>query len=143
MRLKDQEARIAEFEDQARSDVAGRVMDNAEDVNGKTLVVVSQSGLAADDLRALAFQIRDKVRSGVGVLGSNAGGKAALIGFVTEDLVAAGVSAGEIVAVAARVVGGGGSRDPQLSQAGGPNGDEIEAALEAAREAATEALRGV
>ncbi len=143
LRLKDQEARIAEFEDQARSDVAGRVMDNAEDVNGKTLVVVSQSGLAADDLRALAFQIRDKVRSGVGVLGSNAGGKAALIGFVTEDLVAAGVSAGEIVAVAARVVGGGGSRDPQLSQAGGPNGDEIEAALEAAREAATEALRGV
>ncbi len=143
LRLKDQEARIAEFEDRARSDIAGRVMDNAEDVNGKTLVVVSQSGLAADDLRALAFQIRDKVRSGVGVLGSNAGGKAALIGFVTEDLVAAGVSAGEIVAVAARVVGGGGSRDPQLSQAGGPNGDEIEASLAAAREAAREALRGV
>ena len=142
LRLKDQEARIAEFEAQARSDIAGQVMDGAEDVNGKTLVVVSQPGLAADDLRALAFQIRDKVGSGVGVLGSNAGGKAALIGFVTEDLVAAGVSAGEIVAVAARVVGGGGSRDPQLSQAGGPNGDEIEAALDAARDAATEALRG-
>jgi alanyl-tRNA synthetase len=142
LRLKDQEARIAEFESQARSDIAGRIMDTAEEVDGKTLVIVNQPGLAADDLRALAFQIRDKVKSGVGVLGSNADGKAALIGFATEDLVAAGVSAGEIVAVAARVVGGGGSRDPQLSQAGGPNGAEIEAALDAARTTAAEALRG-
>ena len=142
LRLKDQEARIAEFEAQARSDVAGRIMDRADDIDGKTLVVVNEPGLAADDLRALAFQIRDRVKSGVGVLGSNSGGKAALIGFATDDLVAGGLSAGEIVAAAARVVGGGGSRDPQLSQAGGPNGDEIEAALEAARAAAMEALRG-
>jgi alanyl-tRNA synthetase len=142
LRLKDQEARIAEFEAQARSDVAGRIMDRADDIDGKTLVVVNEPGLAADDLRALAFQIRDRVKSGVGVLGSNSGGKAALIGFATDDLVAGGLTAGEIVAAAARVVGGGGSRDPQLSQAGGPNGDEIEAALEAARAAAMEALRG-
>ena len=143
LRLKDQETRIGEFEAQARSDVAGKVMEQAEDVNGKTLVIYNAPGLAPDDLRALAFQIRDRVQSGVGVLGSNAGGKAALVGFVTEDLVTDGVSAGEIVAVAARVVGGGGSRDPQLSQAGGPNGDEIEPALETARDAATDLLRGV
>jgi alanyl-tRNA synthetase len=117
-------------------------LETAEEINGKKLVIVNQPDLAADDLRALAFQIRDKVGSGVGVLGSNADGKAALIGFATEDLVAAGVSAGEIVAVAARVVGGGGSRDPQLSQAGGPKGEEIEAALDAARTTAAEALRG-
>ncbi len=143
LRLKDQEDRIAEFEAQARSDVAGKVMDDAEDIDGHTLVVVNQPETSPDDLRALAFQIRDKVTSGLGVLGSNVGGKAALVCFATDDLVQAGVSAGEITAIAARAVGGGGSRDPQLAQAGGPNGGEIEAALGAARTAAREALQGV
>jgi alanyl-tRNA synthetase len=141
-RIKDQEARIAEFETQARSDVAGAVVEDAETIDGHKLVVVNQPDASPDDLRALAFQIRDKVDSGVGVMGSNNAGKAALVCFVTEDLVKAGVSAGEITAVAARVVSGGGSRDPQLAQAGGPNGNEIEAALEAARAAARDALRG-
>ena len=61
---------------------------------------------------------------------------------LVADLVSAGVSAGEITGSAARVVGGGGSRDPELAQAGGPKGDEIEAALEVAREAARTALQG-
>jgi alanyl-tRNA synthetase len=143
LRMKDQEARIAEFEAQARSDVAGKVMDNAEEIDGHTLVIVNQPEASPDELRALAFQVRDQVKSGIGVFGSNVGGKAALLCFATDDLVAAGVSAGEITAVAARAVGGGGSRDPQLAQAGGPNGGEIEAALDVAREAARRALRGV
>ena len=78
----------------------------------------------------------DPITSGIGVLGSNIGGKAALLVFATPDLVEAGLSAGEITAIAARVVGGGGSRDPELAQAGGPKGDEVAAALEVARKAA-------
>ena len=143
LRLKDQEDRIAEFEAEARTETAGNVLDGAEEYNGHTLVVVNQPGASPDELRALAFQIRDRITSGIGLLGSNVAGKAALLAFATDDLVAAGVSAGEITAIAARVVGGGGSRDPDLAQAGGPKGDEIEAALEVARDAARTALQGV
>ena len=143
LRLKDQEERIAEFEAKARLETAGQVLDGAEDHNGHTLVVLNQPGATPDELRALAFQLRDQIKTGIGVLGSNAGGKAALLAFVTADLVAAGVSAGEITGAAARVVGGGGSRDPELAQAGGPNGGEIEAALEVARDTARSALQGV
>ena len=141
-RLKDQEERIAEFESQARTEVAGQLLDGAETYDGHTLVVVHQAGATPDDLRALAFQVRVRIKSGIGVFGSNVGGKAALLTFATADLVQAGVSAGEITAEAARVVGGGGSRDPELSQAGGPNGAEVEAALEVARTAARAALQG-
>ena len=74
------------------------------------------------------------------MLGATNGGKGALIGFVSEDLVSAGLSAGELIAPAARVLGGGGSRDPELAQAGGPNGSEIDAALEQARATSREAL---
>jgi alanyl-tRNA synthetase len=143
LRVKDQEERIAEFEDKARTEAAGRVLNDAEDHNGHTLIVVNHPGATPDDLRALAFQLRDRIDSGIGVLGSETGGKAALLAFVTPDLVAAGVSAGEITGIAARVVGGGGSRDPELAQAGGPKGDEVDAALEVAREAARSALQGV
>ncbi len=142
LRLKDQEERIGEFEEQARTETAGNILDGAEEYNGHTLVVVNQPGASPDELRALAFQIRDRISSGIGVLGSNSDGKAALLAFATADLVAAGVSAGEITGIAARVVGGGGSRDPELAQAGGPKGDEVEAALEAARDAARTALQG-
>jgi alanyl-tRNA synthetase len=143
LRVKDQEERIAEFESQARTEVAGAALGAAEEYNGHQLVVFNQPNATPDDLRALAFQVRDRIKSGIGVLGSNHGGKAALISFATPDLVKAGVSAGEITGAAARVVGGGGSRDPELAQAGGPHGDEIDAALEAARDLARSALQEV
>jgi alanyl-tRNA synthetase len=139
-RLKDQEERLAGFESQARTETAAALLDGAEEHNGHLLVVAHRPDTAPDQLRALAFQVRDRVKSGIGVLGSNHAGKAALISFVTDDLVSSGVSAGTITAAAARVVGGGGSKDPRLAQAGGPRGDEIEAALEVARDAARTAL---
>lgn len=143
LRLKDQEDRIAEFESRQRTEIVDRLLAGAETHDGHALVVVHQPEASPDELRALAFQLRDRIDSGIGVLGSSVGGKAALLAFATEDLVTAGVSAGEITGIAARVVGGGGSRDPQLAQAGGPNGDEVEAALEVAAEAARAGLQGV
>jgi alanyl-tRNA synthetase len=142
-RVKDQEERIARFEAQARSAAAGSLLDSAEDHDGHQLLVAAQPGLGPDDLRALALQLRAQMASGIGVLGSVREGKGALVGFVTHDLVDAGVSAGDLIATAARVLGGGASRDPQLAQAGGPNGSELDAALEEARTAARTALLGV
>ena len=54
---------------------------------------------------------------------------------VTKDLVERGVSAADLVMTGAKILGGGGSRDPELSQAGGPKGDRIGEALDAIREA--------
>jgi alanyl-tRNA synthetase len=142
-RLKDQEERIEQFEAQARSAAAGSLLDAVENHGGHRLLVAPAGELAADELRALAFQIRDQLGAGIGVLGATSDGKGALIGFVSPDLIDAGLSAGEIIAPAARVLGGGGSRDPQLAQAGGPNGSELEAALDAARDTAREALLGL
>jgi alanyl-tRNA synthetase len=59
---------------------------------------------------------------------------------VTKDLVEMGVSAGEIVGRAAREVGGGGSSDPELAQAGGPNGEGLPTALDIARSRSEEVL---
>jgi alanyl-tRNA synthetase len=139
-RVKEQEQRIEQFEAQARSSAIGSLLDGVEEHGGYRLLVAAGGELAPDELRALAFQLRDQLGDGIGVLGATNGGKGALIGFVGPSLVNAGLSAGELIAPAARVLGGGGSRDPELAQAGGPNGDEIEAALETARATARDAL---
>jgi alanyl-tRNA synthetase len=142
-RLADQEERLEAFEQQTRSAVAGRLLEEAETHGDHRLLVATGDGLAADGLRALAYQVRDKLGSGIGVIGSTRDGKGALIGFVSFDLVAAGVSAADVIRPGAEILGGGGSRDPELAQAGGPRGDELEAALEAIREAGRRALAGV
>jgi alanyl-tRNA synthetase len=55
-------------------------------------------------------------------------------------LVERGLSAGELLGEPARKLGGGGSQDPELAQAGGPNGSELAAALDNAREVSGRAL---
>ncbi|MDH3464250.1 MAG: DHHA1 domain-containing protein, partial [Acidimicrobiia bacterium] len=93
------------------------------------------------ELRNLATSIRDRLgRGSVTVLGSRVEGKGSLIAAVSPDLVDAGVSAAELITPAARELGGGGSRDPELAQAGGPDGSKLEKALDLARDAATKAL---
>ena len=48
-----------------------------------------------------------------------------------------------LLADPAKQLGGGGSRDPELSQAGGPRGDGVPRAIDVAREAAAAALTEV
>ncbi len=140
MHAKEQEERIEEFEQQSRSAAAKDLLGELEEHNGKNVLVARQEGLSGDALRALAFQIRDRLGTGIGGLGSTTSGKGALIAFVSDDLVADGLSAGDVIGEAAKILGGGGSRDPRLAQAGGPNGDRLDDALEVARTAARAAV---
>ena len=132
--------RIEQFEQEARSGAAKDLLDQVEDLDGRSILVAKQDALSSDDLRALAFQVRDRIPSGIGILGSSVDGKGAIIAFVSDDLVNDGVSAGEVISGAAKTLGGGGSRDPRLAQAGGPQGDRIDDALNEAKDAARQAL---
>jgi alanyl-tRNA synthetase len=139
-KLKAAEQRIGEFEERERTQVADEMLRTAEAVGGASLASGQVDGIGGDGIRALAFQVRDKIGSGIGTFGSVTDGKAAAIVFVTEDLVAKGVSAGAIVGAGAKALGGGGSKDPMLAQAGGPNTDAIGEAVDLMRSAASEAL---
>jgi alanyl-tRNA synthetase len=143
VRLRDQEDRIERYEAQARSEIATDLFEGLERHGDHGILIGAVEGFGGDELRALAHQLRERIGSGIGVLGSSVDGKGVLIGFVSPDLVDAGVSAGAIIEPAARVLGGGGSRDAELAQAGGPRGEEIGDALEAAAAVAREALAGL
>lgn len=142
-RLKAAESRLSEFEERDRSDAARSFVERADTIKGYVLATGRIDGFGGDDLRSLTFAVRDRVRSGIGVLGSVADGKAALIVFVSQDLVDNGVSAGDIAGAAARALGGGGSKDPKLAQAGGPNVDGMDEAIDLGRSMARDALTGL
>ncbi len=82
-------------------------------------------------LRNLGDTMRQRLGSGVVVLGMASGGKATLLVTVSEDLVER-VQAGAVVKELAGIVGGRGGGRPHLAQAGGPHPEKLDEALQAA-----------
>ena len=87
-------------------------------------------GMNAADLRGLMDQLKNKLGSGIVVLGTAADDKAALIAGVTADLTGK-VKAGELVNFVAQQVGGKGGGRPDMAQAGGTRPQDLPAALAA------------
>ncbi|MEL6860543.1 MAG: alanine--tRNA ligase [Pseudomonadota bacterium] len=106
-----------------------------EDINGVNLIARVAEGVGGKDLRALIDEAKAQMKSGIAVFIGVNDGKAAVAVGVTEDLVGTH-SAVDLVRVASAEVGGkGGGGRPDMAQAGGPDGANAEAALEAVRAA--------
>jgi alanyl-tRNA synthetase len=98
------------------------------------VVVARRDGLTNDGLRRLALATRDALGSGiVGLVGITPdGAKAAVAVAVSKDLIGTGITAGAIAADAARALGGGTGKQPDVAVGGGPNAgavDDAEALL--------------
>jgi alanyl-tRNA synthetase len=135
------EDRLEAISSQRLGTLAAELAAGSESVSEASMVVAGVSELGSAELRRVALGVRDQVSGPtLVVLGSNEDGKGALVATLSKDLVDKGMSAGELIAGAARLLGGGGSRDPELAQAGGPDGNKLEEALEEARNEAGRAL---
>ena len=113
----------------------GNVLDKVEDVNGVKFLGVSLEGVDMNELRNLGDDLKAKLGSGVIVLASVNEGKVNLMATATDDVVAKGAHAGNIIKAAAPKVGGGGGGRPNMAQAGGKNPSGVNEAIEAAKEA--------
>jgi alanyl-tRNA synthetase len=98
-------------------------------VNGVKVLASRVNADSPGALRELADRFKDKLQSGVVVLGAASGPKALLIAAVTQDLTGR-FHAGNIVKAVAALVGGGGGGRPDMAQAGGTQPENLDAALE-------------
>ncbi|MGH8971889.1 MAG: alanine--tRNA ligase [Acidimicrobiia bacterium] len=107
------------------------------------VLATRRDGATPDELRRLVAAARDAMGSGVAVAvgASPDGAKAGLAVAVTPDLVAKGVSAAAVAAEAAKLLGGGTARNPELVTGGGTRVENIDTALDRARQAAADAVR--
>jgi alanyl-tRNA synthetase len=132
---------LAAIRTKRQGSIAEELAAGADRIDESDLVIAEVGEINANELRELALGIRDRLPgSSVVVVGSAAGTKGTLVAVVSKDLIAKGVSAADLIGDAARELGGGGSRDPELAQAGGPNGSQLGVALEKARTEASRAL---
>jgi alanyl-tRNA synthetase len=107
----------------------GTLLDQVQQVAGVNLLVAQVDVAGVDNLREMADWFRDKVGSGVVVLATVNDDKPLMIAAVTDDVIALGVKAGDLVREVARVVGGGGGGRPNLAQAGGRDAGKLPQAL--------------
>jgi alanyl-tRNA synthetase len=111
----------------------GALAGQAEEIGG---VRVLTAAVGVEDAKAL-LDATDRVKNAIGdaaiVLGAVTDGKVALIASVAPALVERGLKAGELVKVAAQVVGGGGGGRDTMAQAGGRDPEKLDDALAAAR----------
>ncbi|MEM0986827.1 MAG: alanine--tRNA ligase [Pseudomonadota bacterium] len=115
----------------------GAASTGPEDIAGIKLIARVAEGVAAKDLRALVDEAKAQVGTGVVALVGVNEGKAAVSVGVTDDLTGQ-ISAVDLVRLASVAVGGkGGGGRPDMAQAGGPDGAQAEAALDAIRAALT------
>jgi len=107
---------------------AGSALDDmiskALEVNGIKLVIAKVNIPNPGMLRQIGDQLRDKIKSGIGVLFADVGGKVSILVIVTKDLTQQ-YHAGKIIGKVAELVGGKGGGRPDMAMAGGKDANKI------------------
>jgi alanyl-tRNA synthetase len=124
--------RLARELDQARmksaSSSTANISEKVKEIHGVKVLTHRVDNLERAQLRTLIDQLRDKLGSGVVVLGSASNGNVSLIVGVTKDLTAR-IQAGKVIAPVAQKVGGKGGGRPDLAEAGGKDAAALDSAL--------------
>ncbi len=113
------------------SSSTSNIGDKVKDVKGVKVLAHRVDNLERAQLRTLVDQLRDKIGSGVVVLGSASNGSVSLIVGVTKDLTNR-VQAGKVIGPVAQKVGGKGGGRPDLAEAGGKDAAALDSALDGA-----------
>jgi len=112
-----------------RSQAAPAAEETTREIKGVRVLIRKVEGLAANELRELSDSLKQKLGSGVVILGATEGSKAVLIVSVSKDLTGR-VKADQLIRKIAPLVGGGGGGRPDFAQAGGANPEGLDRALE-------------
>lgn len=105
------------------------LINGAREISGIKIIAAQVSAADPDLLGEMADWVRERLQSGVVVLGSDIDGIARLVAKITPDVESRGIHAGKLVGEVARVVGGGGGGRPDFATAGGKNPSALPEAL--------------
>ena len=127
-RQKDLEKQIATLNASMALSDLDQLLAASVEIDGMRVVASRVPLDSPKTLREIGDKIRDKMPSGIIVLGGEFDGKAALLAMVSKELTDR-VKAGELVSRVAMIVGGKGGGRPDMAQAGGPMPDKLDEAM--------------
>jgi alanyl-tRNA synthetase len=127
-RERELERELEKTRAQMRRGGSSDPMQSVREVGGVKLLAAEIDDASPKELRGLVDELKQRIGSGIVLLGVRHEGKAALALGVTKDLVAR-FSAGDLVRELAKEVGGTGGGRPDFAQAGGPDTEKLPGAL--------------
>ena len=127
--MKQMQSEIESLKSKAAKDALGDVMNQVKEVKGIKLLAVKVDGVDMNGLGDLGDQLKEKLGGGVIVIISALDGKVNMIAMATDEAMAKGAHAGNLIKGIAALVGGGGGGRPNMAQAGGKNPAGIDAAI--------------
>jgi alanyl-tRNA synthetase len=119
------------------------IINNTLEVNGRKLAISEIESDDIDHLKLLGDHLASGLGSGIGVLASIEDSKLTLVFVVTQDLIVAGVKAGDIAREQGKKLGGGGGGQPHLATAGLKYSGSVSKALDDMKVDLTELLEGI
>ena len=128
-RERELEKEIESLKGKLAAKDSGDLMGRVRNLNGVDILSAVVEASDAKTLRDFGDKLRDRLRSGIILLGSRSEGKAMLLCIVTKDLTKR-YHAGNIIKAVAPVVGGSGGGRPDMAQAGGQKPEFLEKALQ-------------
>ena len=108
------------------------LLETRQDINGVSVLAARTEASNADAMREISDWLRDKMGSGIVVLGAVINDRPTISVGITRDLVDNGADAREYARDLGRIIGGGGGGRPDMAQAGGRNPDKLDAAIDGA-----------
>lgn len=108
---------------------AADLLNQVQKIDEVPVIAAKVSATDMDNLRSIMDDLKQKLDSGVIVLGAVADGKVMLVTGVTKDLVSQGYHAGQLIKQVATVCGGGGGGRPDMAQAGAKDPSKLDDAL--------------
>jgi alanyl-tRNA synthetase len=126
--FKATEKSLTQAKQKLASQQGSDLVSKIQVINGHNVLVANLPGVEAKALRGMLDELKQKISSGIIVLGVPGEGKVNLIAGVTSDLVNQ-IKAGELINFVASQVGGKGGGRPDMAQAGGTQPENLEHAL--------------
>ena len=128
----DLRRQLATLERQNTLQAAEILLDSKQDINGVSVLSARTEASNADSMREISDWLRDKMGSGIVVLGAVINDRPTISVGITRDLVDGGADARDYARDLGRIIGGGGGGRPDMAQAGGRNADKLDEAIAAA-----------
>jgi alanyl-tRNA synthetase len=128
--VKDLQKQIADLKAQSARSNIGAILDCTREIDGIKVLSYALPPTDRNSLRNLADELRQKLGSGIVILGTpQDDDRAALVVMVSADL-SKRIPAGQIIKLVAPIMGGAGGGKPELAEAGGKDASKLPKAIE-------------
>ena len=129
-KMKSMEKELSAVRSAKALAATSQIANKAKKVRDINLIIEQlENEIAVDDMRSIAINLREKVKSGVVVLSTINSGKPLLVAAVSPEAIKLGIKAGDLIKIGSATLGGGGGGKDDFAQGGGVDVSAISKAL--------------